>query len=158
MTRSHGEVSGPVQGSRRLVTPTWIMLRGSHGDVSGFRTIVTYQDGLKNSRDKSATSPFASGERGNRRRPRQDTEKSATSRTNQRGRHGFVADVTSRRSRHSGIWALLRARRPAACALSLADNCTHGMADGLTEVVFSEHALSDSHSFSMPTCFVPHFT
>ena len=31
--------------------------------------------------------------RENRRRPRQDTGKSATSRINQRGRHGFVADV-----------------------------------------------------------------
>jgi len=62
-----------------------------------FQTIATCRDGFKNSRDKSATSPFASGKRGNQRRPRQDTGKSAASRTNQRdvmvcrGRHGEVA-------------------------------------------------------------------
>jgi len=31
------------------------MLLGSHGKVSGFLTIATCRDGLKNSRDKSAT-------------------------------------------------------------------------------------------------------
>jgi len=49
----------------------------------GFQTTATCRDRLKNSRDKSATSPFASGRRGNRLRP-----------------------WTSRGSRHSGIWAL----------------------------------------------------
>ena len=58
-------VTGKFGGSRRLVTaksPTWIMLRGSHEDVSGFQTIATCRDvsKLKNSRGKSATSPFAS--------------------------------------------------------------------------------------------------
>ena len=45
--------------------------------------------------------------RENRRRPRQDTAKSATSRTDQRGCYGLVADLsrTSRGSRHNGIWA-----------------------------------------------------
>ena len=79
-----------------------------HGEVSGFQTIATRQDGLKNFCDKSATSPFASRKRGNRRRPRQDTGKSATSQTNQQERHGFVADLsrTSRGSRHNGISTL----------------------------------------------------
>jgi len=73
------------------------MLRRSHGDVSGFQTIATCRDGLKNSHGKSATSPFASGKRGkSATRPRQDTGKSATSRTNQRGRHVFVADFTGK--------------------------------------------------------------
>jgi len=48
-----------------------------YGEVIGmfrrFQTIATCRDGLKNSRDKSTTSPFASEKRGNRRRPRQDT-------------------------------------------------------------------------------------
>ena len=85
------------------------MLRGSRGDVSGFQTIATCRDGLKNSCDKSAIiiNPFASRKRGNRRRPRLDAGKSATKRTNnQGGRHGFVADLSRiRGSRHSGIWA-----------------------------------------------------
>ena len=97
------------------------MSRGSrrhgscYGEVTrmfwGFQTIATCRDGLKNSRDKSATSLFASGKRGNR-RVRDKTRESATWRTNQRGRHGFVADLSrrSRRSRHSGIWALASIR------------------------------------------------
>jgi len=55
------------------------MLRGSHGDVSGFQTIATCRDGLKNSRDKSATSPFASRKQGNRRHDVAD-KSTATSR------------------------------------------------------------------------------
>jgi len=78
----HGHVSGKSP-------PTWIMLRRSHGDVSGFQTIATCRDGFKNSRDKSVTSPFAS-------QCLQHTGKSATSRTNQRRRHRFVADVTGK--------------------------------------------------------------
>jgi len=112
-------VTGKFRGSRRLVTgksPTWIMLRGSRSrNVSGSQTIATCRDGLKSPRDKSATSPFASGKRGDRRRVRDkcDTGKSAKSRANQRGCHGFVADLsrTSPGSRHSGIWALRRCRQ-----------------------------------------------
>jgi len=83
------------------------------GMFRGFQTIATCRDGLKNSRDKSATSPFVSGRRGNRRRPRQVTGKSATSRTDQRGRHGFVTDLsrTSRGNRHNGIWAYMAGGR-----------------------------------------------
>jgi len=68
-----------------------------HAKVSGSQTIATCRDCLKNPRDKSATSSFAS----------EKTGKSATSQTNQQGRHEFVADLsrTSRVSRHNGIWA-----------------------------------------------------
>ena len=56
-------VTGKFPGSRRLVvgkSPTSVMSRESHGDVSGFQTITTCRDGLKNSHDRSATSLFAS--------------------------------------------------------------------------------------------------
>jgi len=94
------------QGSRRH--PAWTTLWGSHREVSGFQTITTCGVGLKNSCSKSESSPFVSGKRRNRRHPQQDTWKSATSRTNQLGRHGFVADLLrmSGGSRHSGIRAL----------------------------------------------------
>jgi len=49
----------------------------SHKDVSGFQTIATCQDGLKNSRDKSATTGFVAD-----------------------------LSRTSRGSRRNGIWAL----------------------------------------------------
>jgi len=76
------------------------VIRGSHGEVSGFQTIATCRDGLKNSRDKSVTSTFVWA----RTSPYlQETRKSATSPTNQRRRHGFVADL-SRTSSDSGIW------------------------------------------------------
>ena len=65
------------------------VIRGSHWEVSGFQTIATCRDGLKNSREKSATSPFAS--------PRtspclQETRKSATSAK----RHSKVGDVAEK--------------------------------------------------------------
>jgi len=53
-------VTRKFRGSWRLVTGksrTRIMKRGRHGEVSGFQTC---RYGLKKSRDKSATSPFAS--------------------------------------------------------------------------------------------------
>jgi len=65
---------------------------GKSREVWWFQTIATCRDGLTNSRDKSATSPFASRKRGNQRRPRQDTGKSATSAT----RHGEVGDVVDK--------------------------------------------------------------
>ena len=43
-------VTGTFWGSWRLVSgksPTWIILCGSRGDVSGFQTIATCRDGLK---------------------------------------------------------------------------------------------------------------
>jgi len=73
------------------------MLRpGSHAEVAGFLTIATCRDGLKKSRDKSATSPFASP-------CLQEIGKSATSRTNQRGRHGFAAHLSRGRHVEVGI-------------------------------------------------------
>jgi len=103
-------VAGKFWRCQRLVTgksPTWIMLRGSHGDVSG----------VSNHRDISrcfekfrhvGNQPVCVGETG----------KSATSATRHgkvgdvvdkatRGPHGFDADLsrTSRGSRNSGIWA-----------------------------------------------------
>jgi len=100
-------VMGKFWGSRWLITgksPTWIMLRGSHGDVSGCQSIATSQDSFKNSSDKSETNPFAMEKSA---KSATDTGKSATSQTNQQGRHGFVANLSQMPwgSRYSGIWA-----------------------------------------------------
>jgi len=95
------------RGNRRLVTgksPTWIMLWGSYGDVSGFQTIATCRNGLKNSRDKSATSLVCVGERekigdvrdktlGSRRRRGQINGDVTGSSLTCRGRHGEVGIV-----------------------------------------------------------------
>jgi len=81
-------------------SPTWIMLRGSHGNVSGFQTTATCRDG---SREKSATSPFVAGkaEIGDVR------DKTRGSRRRRGQMNGDVTGLsrTSRGSRHSGIWA-----------------------------------------------------
>ena len=87
----HSILPTSVETLVTLVTgksPTWIILQGSHCDISGFQTIATCQDGLKNSRDKSTTSPFdfpastRNGEIG-------DVANKSTSRVC-RGRHGEV--------------------------------------------------------------------
>jgi len=109
----HGEVSGEVidlsPGSRR---------HGScYGEVTGMFRGIKLSRGVEMVRKIPATSwqqarlrPRIYKKRENRRRPRQDTGKSATSRTNQRGRQWFVADLSrtsTRERRHSGIWAWL---------------------------------------------------
>jgi len=67
-----------------------------------FRTIARCRDCLKNPRDKSAISPFASGKRRSRRRRGQiNGDVTGVSRTC-RGRHEG--------SWHNGIWALSRRR------------------------------------------------
>ena len=72
------------------------MLRpGSLGEVSGFQTIATCRDGLKNSRDKSATSPFASGKRGSRRGGGQINGDVTGLSWICRGRHGEVGIMES---------------------------------------------------------------
>ena len=62
------------------------MLRGSQGDVSGFKNITTCRGGRKNSRDNSAAGPFMSG-------------KSATSVT----RHEEVGDVADKSKETSRV-------------------------------------------------------
>jgi len=100
-----------------------------HGEVmeklQGIKPL-RHVDGLKNSSDKVGNKPicivadfpmYTRNEeidnirdvtRESRRHPRHDTRKSATSQTNQRGRHGSVSDLpwTSRKSQHYGIWVL----------------------------------------------------
>ena len=71
------QVRAKAQIPLRRLTRNFPVTRVTDGEVSGFQTIATCRDGLKNSRDKSATSPFASWKRENRRRPRQDTGESA---------------------------------------------------------------------------------
>jgi len=81
-----------------------------HREVSGFQAIAACRVGLKNSNDKSATSPFASVKRGNR---RQDRGKSATSRRYQRawtsrvcrGRHGEAIMEFGLTSWRETVWS-----------------------------------------------------
>ena len=98
------------------------------GSVSGFQTIATRRDGLKNPRDKSETSPFASFKWNlETSTTRHDTTNGLSHTTacladrgrvtskkwGSRRRRGQIngdvtgLSLTSRRSRNSGIWALL---------------------------------------------------
>jgi len=63
-----GKFQGSCDFSREVADMDHVM--GKSRDVSGFRSITTCRDGLENSRDKSATNPFASGKRRNCRCPR----------------------------------------------------------------------------------------
>jgi len=80
------------------MSPTYGEVTATHRDVSGFQTIATCQNSLKNSQDKSATSAFVSGNReiGDVRDKTREIGDVADKSTGNQGCHRFVADITGK--------------------------------------------------------------